>query len=36
MRRANHVATIFNSANMLQRDFDSPLENGWDENLGTV
>ena len=36
MRRANYVATIFNSAIMLQMDLDSPLEHGWDENLATV
>ena len=35
-RRANYVATIFNSANMLQMDLDSPLEHGWDGNLATV
>ena len=36
MRRANYVATIFNSANMLQMDLESLLEHGWDENLATV
>ena len=36
MRRANYVAVIFNSANMLQMDLDSPFGYGWDENLPTV
>ena len=36
MRRANYVATIFNSANMLQMDLDTPFKHGWNENLATV
>ena len=36
IRRANYVTTIFSSANMLQMDFDSPLEHGWYQNLATV
>ena len=36
MRRANYVATIFNSANLLQMILDSPLKHGWDENLVVV
>ena len=36
MRRAIYVATIFNSANILQMDLDSPFGDGWDENLAPV
>ena len=36
MRRANYVATIFNSANLLQMNLDSPLKHGWDKNLAVV
>ena len=36
IRRANYVATIFNSANMWQMDLVSSLEHGWDENLATL
>ena len=31
-----NVATIFNSANMLIMDLESPLEHCWDENLANV
>ena len=36
MKRANCVATIFYSANMLIMDLYSPLEHYWDENLANV
>ena len=36
MRRASYVARIFNSANMLQMDLDSPFQHGWNKNLATV
>ena len=36
MRRANYVATIFNSTNLLQMNLDSPLKHGWDKNLAVV
>ena len=36
MRRANYVARISNSANMLQMSLNSLLKHGWDENLATV
>ena len=36
IRRANYVATIFDSANLWQMDLVSSLEHGWDENLATL
>ena len=36
MRRANYVATIFNSANILQVDLASPFKHVWNENLATM
>ena len=36
MRRANYVATIFNSANILQVDLASPFRHVWNENLATM
>ena len=36
MRTSNYVATIFNSANTLEMNLDSPFEHGWNENLTNV
>ena len=36
MRKARYAATIFNSANKLQMNLDSPFEYRWDENPATV
>ena len=36
MRKANYLARISNSANMLQMNRNSLLKHGWDENFATV